>query len=122
VHEIIVCAGIVQDIYHVDGIALAPKYRILPHFLQYKRGFSIANGIICVWIILLGIYFTNPCIANTHSISSSMFIFQFNLIVINNNINIQRTEIFLKSNEFLLENCKDFREFMQDAKTQQKKT
>ena len=41
------------------------------------------------------------------------------------NIIIKRTEIFIKSNEFLLENCESFREFMQsakDAKTQQKKT
>ena len=32
------------------------------------------------------------------------------------NIIIERTEIFLKSNELLLENCKNFREFMQSAK------
>ena len=88
VHEILgatLCVGRgsvrAHVICHVDGMGLPlePKYRIFPHVWQYKCGFSIANGIICVWIILLGIYFSNPCIANTHSISSSMFI----LIVIN---------------------------------------
>jgi len=35
---------------------------------------------------------------------------------------IKRTEIYLKSDQSLLDKCKDFRKIMQDAKTQQKKT